>query len=237
MGILIAQTSFDEAKRQEVDRRVLAEVERMKAHGPTAYELALAKNAIRASVILALEDAVGQATALGDTEARYGYQSLGDRLARLEQLTADEVRDAARQFLNVENLTLYHYAPNGTAIVERDAALAKVREAVATVPPAPAATALPPTAGAVAPATVDRPAVEHKLTNGARLIVRERPGAPAVAIGVLLQRRPPERVVGQRRHLPAHGRVPAQGRRQALRRGNRCAARVLRREPRHRSES
>ena len=40
VGSLIVQASFDEAKRAEVDRRVLAEVERLKAHGPTPFELA-----------------------------------------------------------------------------------------------------------------------------------------------------------------------------------------------------
>jgi zinc protease len=184
VGVLIAQASFDETKRAEVDRRILAEVERLKAHGPTEYELALAKNAIRANVVFALEDAVSQVTALGDAEARYGYRSLGDRLAKLEALTAADVRDAARRFLDVESLTLYHYAPNGTAIADRATALAAVRAAVETPPPAEAATALPAAASAVAAATADRPATEQRLANGARLVVRERPGAPAVAVGV-----------------------------------------------------
>jgi predicted Zn-dependent peptidase len=39
VGLMIAQASFDEARRAEVDRRLLGEIERLKIHGPTAYEL------------------------------------------------------------------------------------------------------------------------------------------------------------------------------------------------------
>ena len=186
VGLLIAQASFDESRRAEVDRRVLAEIERLKAHGPTAYELALAKNALRAQVVLGLEDAVGQAQALAEAEAREGYRALGDRLARLDRVTADEVRTAAQRFLSNDQLTLYHYAPNGTPALDRAGAWAQVQAAVAPTPPAEPANALPASFGAVAEAKADRPATEVRLANGARLIVRERPGAPSVAVGLYL---------------------------------------------------
>jgi zinc protease len=186
VGDLVVQTSFDETRRAEVDRRVLAEIERLKAHGPTAYELALAKNALRAQVVLGLEDAVGQAQALAQAEARSDYRFLGTRLAALDRVTADEVRSAARRFLTVEGLTLYHYSPNGTPSSTRAAALAGVAAAVAAPPPAEAAIALPAASAAVAPAAVDRPATEARLANGARLVVRERPGAPSVSVGFYL---------------------------------------------------
>lgn len=101
VGDLLVQTSFDESRRAEVERRVLAEVERLKAHGPTEYELALAKNSLRSQTILGLEDAVGQAQALAEAEARKSYRFLGERLAALDRVTADEVRAAARRFLTV----------------------------------------------------------------------------------------------------------------------------------------
>ena len=186
VGDLLVQTSFDESRRAEVERRVLAEVERLKAHGPTEYELALAKNSLRSQTILGLEDAVGQAQALAEAEARKSYRFLGERLAALDRVTADEVRAAARRFLTVQGLTLYHYAPTGTAALDRAAALAQVEAAVAAVPPAETAIALPAGFAAAAPAASDRPATEVQLANGARLVVRERPGAPSVAIGLYL---------------------------------------------------
>jgi zinc protease len=186
VGLLIAQASFDEPHRAEVDRRILVEIERLKAHGPTAYELALAKNALRAQVVLGLEDAVGQAQALAEAEARGGFRKLGDRLEALDRVTGDEVRAAARRFLAPDRLTLYHYAPAGTPEVERTAAWAQVQAAVAAAPPAEAPNPLPPSFAAVPPAAADRPASEMRLASGARLIVRERPGAPSVAVGFYL---------------------------------------------------
>ncbi|MEO8277131.1 MAG: pitrilysin family protein [Thermoanaerobaculia bacterium] len=187
VGDFIVQTSFDEPLRAEVDRRVLGEVERLKAHGPTEYELALAKNTLRAQVILGLEDAVGQAQALAEAEARKSYRFLGDRLAALDKVTADQVRDAARRFLTVEGLTLYAYSPTGTVASDRDAALALVKSATATAPPAEPAIALPGSSSAVVAATMDRAATEIPLANGAHLVVRERPGAPSVAVGFYLR--------------------------------------------------
>ncbi len=184
VGVFYVQTSFDEAKRAEVDRRVFAEIERLKAHVPTAYELALARNTLRSQTILGLQDAIGQVQALAAAEARDGYRSLGDRLAAYARITPEQVRDAARRFLTVENLTLYHYAANGTPARDRAAALAAVSAASATAPAAETAMAEPPAPKPVAAARVARPASESRLGNGVRLVVQERPGAPSVALGV-----------------------------------------------------
>ncbi|MEO7794176.1 MAG: pitrilysin family protein, partial [Thermoanaerobaculia bacterium] len=189
VGDFLVQTSFDESRRAEVDRRVLGEIERLKAHGPTDYELALVKNSLRSQIVLGLEDAVGQAQALAEAEARENFLFLGERLAALDQVTPTQVRDAARRFLTVQGLTLYHYALNGTPVLDRAAALAQVEAALppaAAVPPAEPAIALPPNFAAAPPATSARPATEMQLANGARLVVRERPGAPSVAIGLYL---------------------------------------------------
>ena len=186
VGILIAQASFDESRRAEVDRRILEEVERLKAHGPTEYELALARNALRANLVLGLESALGQAQSLAEAEAREGYRSLGDRLKKLDAIGADAVRDAARRFLTVERLTLYHYAPAGTPALDRAAALAAVTAATREVPPAEPAIALPAATAVASGAAADRTATETTLSNGARLVVRERPGAPSVALGLYL---------------------------------------------------
>ncbi len=231
VGLLIAQASFDEARRAEVDRRVLAEIERLKAHGPTAYELALAKNALRAQVVFDLEDAVGQAQALAEAEARDGYRSLGDRLAKLDRVTADEVRAAAQRFLSNDRLTLYHYAPNGTPALDRAAAYAQVQAAVATPPAAEPANALPASlrggrSGDRRPAGDRGAARERRAPHRARA-----PGRPLRGGGALPRRRTQRRVVRQRRHHAAHRELPAPRRRRAHRRGDRPLVRV----PRHRA--
>jgi zinc protease len=184
VGVFMIQATFDEPKRAEVDRRLLQEVERMKAHGPTEAELALAKNLLRSETVLGLESALGQAQTLAYMEANFGYRALGERLERRERITAEQVRDAARKYLTIDRLTLYHYAPKGGGETDRAAALAAVRAASAEPPPAEAAVALPPAPQPLPGARGDRPPAETRLANGARLVTRERGGLPAVSVGV-----------------------------------------------------
>jgi len=184
VGILFVQASFDEKNRAEVDRRTLAEVERLRAHGPTAYELQLVKNRIESGLVFGLQGVLGQALALSQAEAREGYRSLATRLRDLRALTPEQIKAAAVQYLTVENLTLYQYRPKGTPDITAPQALAAVRAAMAQAPAAVAAQPMPAPSEAVRPAAVDREPVVTKLANGATLIVRERPGAPVVSTGV-----------------------------------------------------
>jgi len=184
VGVFAVQASFDEDKRAEVDRRLIAEVERLKAHGPTPYELELAKNALRSQLVLGLESALGQAQTLAQVEARYGYAALVELMRRLDAVTAEQVRDATRRYLTLDRLTLYHYAPAGAPELDRGAALAAVKAAAAEVPAAEPAVPLPAAGAALARARSDRPAVTSTLASGATLIVRERPGAPSVSVGL-----------------------------------------------------
>src|SRR5262245_25678517 len=95
IGMLFIQSSFDEKNRAEVERRTLADDERMRANGPTAYELQLAKNRVESELILGLQGVLGQAQALSQAEARHGYRALGTRLLELNALTIERVRDTA----------------------------------------------------------------------------------------------------------------------------------------------
>jgi len=184
VGILFIQTSFDEMNRAEVDRRTLAEVERLRAHGPTAYELQLVKNRIESGLVFGIQGVLGQAQALSQSEAREGYRSLATHLQELRALTPEKVQAAAVKYLTVDNLTLYQYRPKGTPDIAAPQALAAVRAAMAQAPAAVAAQPMPAPSEAARPAAVDRDPVVTKLANGATLIVRERPGAPVVSVGV-----------------------------------------------------
>jgi len=187
VGVFNVQASYDPANRAEVDRRLLAEVERMRAHGPTSEELTRAVTVLRSRTLLGLESALGQSTSLAYAEANGGYRELGDRLARTAKVTADEVREAARRYLTVDRLTLYHYQPASSPALDRGAALAEVRTAVATAPPAEAAVAAAAAPRPLPAATADRGPVETMLSNGATVVVHERPGAPVVSVGLYLR--------------------------------------------------
>lgn len=188
VGLFAIAASFDEKNRAEVDRRLIAEVERIRRDGPTAFELQLAKNAIESDRLLALEDTLGQAEALGHAEVRGGYRRLGEDLERLQALTADDVLRVARRYLTTTNMTLYHYRPNGAPEMTREAALRFVNEAVASQPrPLASATIEVPEARPVRGAAKTAPPQTLKLANGATLIVEERSGAPAVSAAVLFR--------------------------------------------------
>ena len=186
VGIFYLQASFDEKNRAEVDRRLIREIERMKATGPTGYELQLAKNLVESQTILGLEDVLGQAQSLGAAETRGGYRSLGSELAKAQTLTADDIRNAARKYLTRENMTLYHYRPKNTPELTRDAALQLVNDAIANAGAAPTATTevQPAAPRPVSPAKATTKPQLSKLSNGATLVVEERTNAPSVTAAV-----------------------------------------------------
>jgi zinc protease len=183
VGMFGVQASFDEAKRAEVDRRTLREIERMRQQGPTDYELQLAKNQLESTAVFDLQDVLGQAQTLAYAEANGGYRRLTERLAKIRSATPQQLRDAARKYLTTENLTLYHYRPKGAAEMSQQDALAFVKGVEAGTGEQ-AAVALPPAPAAVKLASADRPARRVTLDNGVTLVIRERPGAPVVTTGV-----------------------------------------------------
>jgi len=185
VGMLVLQASFDEKNRNEVDRRILREVSRLAAHGPTAYELQLARNQIESELILGLEGVLGQAQALSYAEANFGYREMGTRLSKLAGITPARIREVAAKYLRDENLTLYHYRPAGSPERSREGVLSQVKaarggddlQAEKDLP-------LTSSSAAVGQATGTRRPVEMKLSNGATLVVEERAGAPVVVAGV-----------------------------------------------------
>lgn len=186
VGIFAVTTSFDEKNRNEVDRRILREVARIRQHGPTAYELQLAKNRIESRSIFRLEDALGQAQMLSQAEARGGYRKIGEYLQNVNAVTEQQVKNAAAKYLTRDKLTLYHYRPT-TAGEEmtRERALTLVDSVLAEKfePPAegPKASAEPTR---ISGATKAKPVQQLTLANGATLVVEERPGAPLVTAGI-----------------------------------------------------
>ena len=188
VGLFEVMSSFDEKNRAEVDRRLLREIERVKSSGPTAAELQLARNLAESQTILALQDVLGQARALGRAETRGGYRTLGTDLAALQAVTAQDVMRVARKYLTVDNMTLYHYRAKAVPEQTREQALAFVQTAIANVPSAPAAAAaVTIEAQPLRAARGTRAPEVSKLANGATLIVEERTGAPVVTAAVFFR--------------------------------------------------
>jgi zinc protease len=187
VGLFAVSATHPEANRAEAERRVMVEIERMKAFGPTEYELAQAKNAVQVGFLGEMETALGQAEAMSEAEARGSYRDIATRLARMESITAAEVRAAARRYLTLEKATLYHYQPKGTAPVTQTAALERLTKAAATAGAAPQPLPLPDLKNAVRSASADAPPASYQLSNGATLVVQPRSGTPNITAGVFFR--------------------------------------------------
>ena len=187
VGLFSVSATHPEANRAEAERRLIAEIERMKAFGPSDYELAQAKNALQVGFLGEMETALGQAEAMSEAEARGSYRDIAKRLARMEAITAAEVRDAARRYLTLDKATLYHYQPKGSAPVTREAALARLTQASAAAGAPPQPLPLPDLKNGVRGAAADAPPTSFTLSNGATLVVQPRSGTPVVAAGIFFR--------------------------------------------------
>jgi predicted Zn-dependent peptidase len=87
---------FDEVVRVTTD--VLASVAR---EGITEAECRIAKGSLRGGLVLGLEDSASRMNRIGRSELNYGeYRSIADTLAKIEDVTHDEVNAVAQKLLN-----------------------------------------------------------------------------------------------------------------------------------------
>jgi zinc protease len=118
-------------------------------------ELARAKKLLKAQYILGLDTVEDVAADLGENELYTGNMNFSDEyLARIDEITADDVRDAARRYVRESHMT-------AAKVVPRDWAGAAEEVAAA--------------AGA-------EPMEKVTLANGLRLLVRRNPAVPAVTV-------------------------------------------------------
>ncbi|MDQ1241572.1 MAG: zinc protease [Pseudomonadota bacterium] len=100
----IVPPGFDAAK---TERLIDEEIARIAKEGPTAGELAKARNQALAGFWRGLETISGKAQALGDYEVFHGdYRKLFDAPSQYESITADDVRQAAATVLRAGNRTV-----------------------------------------------------------------------------------------------------------------------------------
>lgn len=184
VGYLAIQASLPEANRRAFERGAIAAVERLKAHGPTQYELALARNALKSALRRELDSALGQARTLARAEARGSYRDVERDEAAIDAVTAAQVQALAQRHLRLEALTLYQYQPRGAAAMDEAQALAMLREGAAQAARPVAERPLPTPRTRVRLAREDAPVRESTLSNGARLVVRQRTGSAGVATGI-----------------------------------------------------
>jgi len=100
----------------KTERLIDEEIARLAKDGPTAAELAKARNQALAGFWRGLETIDGKAQALGTYEVFHGdYRKLFDAAAIYEGITADDVRNAAATVLRAENRTVGILEPRPAA--------------------------------------------------------------------------------------------------------------------------
>jgi len=185
VGLFSVAATMPEANRAEVERKLMAEIERMKRYGPTAYELAQAKNVYEAAFLRNIDTAIDQTQALARAEARGSYRDLLKERDQVAAATAAQVREVARKYLTLERATLYQYQPKGSAALTREAALARLRDGTQMALAEPESPPLPSTANTVRPSRADAPPESFTLANGMRLVVQQRASTPLVSTAVI----------------------------------------------------
>jgi len=163
----------------DAELAALAELEKLKTEPVTAAELEKARNLLLSDLLRARETAEGQAFALGEAAVSFGDpERVNTDIARLQSVTAADVRRVAQTYFTAENRVVIRYEDRKEEQGGRSNApkaaptLAPTAFAPRETPPAPAA-----------PRSISFPApVEKKLPNGIRLVIIPRPGTGLVSV-------------------------------------------------------
>ena len=188
-GMFVVGAIMSGAKPVEAgEKALLAEVERLRAAPPSAAELSEAKNELIADKLRERETIDGRGFALG-----YALRTEGDAakansaLQALQAVTADDVLQVARKYLDPERRMTIRYLPEsarpkGEAPADDKppvVASVKYDGPVSELRPEGQREAPPPIGPAVSP-TLPQPA-EKTLANGLRVIVAKSSDLPLVS--------------------------------------------------------
>jgi len=94
-------------KIADVEKAVLAEIERLKKEPPTEKELQKAKNQVEAHYLFEQDSVFRQAMLLGTAETvGAGWQYIADYVDKLSSVTKEDVQRVARNYLNEDTRTV-----------------------------------------------------------------------------------------------------------------------------------
>ncbi len=115
LGFFHASASpVDATAAWQVEAALLREILRIREDGVSADELDRIKRQARLHERFADEDVLNQAQGLGESMLYGGIRYHTEALDRLDAVTAAEVRDVARRYLVLENLTVVRTLPEAT---------------------------------------------------------------------------------------------------------------------------
>ena len=88
---------------EDIEKEILAELDRIKKDGLTADEIQKAKNRTEANFIRALDSAMGLASRVGRADLNRGWHSILDDVEAIKKVTNDDVKRVAAQYFVKDN--------------------------------------------------------------------------------------------------------------------------------------
>ncbi|MBM4187917.1 MAG: insulinase family protein [Gemmatimonadetes bacterium] len=172
-----------------VVERIAGLIARLRTTGPATADLERAATLRKAQWARRLESLDGRAMAFASAEAQGGLEILDQEFARLDAVTARGVVEVAARYLAPESVSAVAFVP---AAWQGDLAEPWLAATFAGSPPL--SPAEPPPPAEPAP-PIPRPAartrhddVVHASAGSVDVLIRPRPGAPLVSVGVYRRR-------------------------------------------------
>jgi zinc protease len=189
IGVFVAHAETPPAQAADAARAIWDQLRAVRDGDIGEFEIERAKRIYESQFVRRLEDMEGQANYLAEWEA-LGDWRMGDRyLERLLTATRDDLVAVANRYLDPDNAGIVLYRPNASAPVAADESA--FRELLDRDPrPAPLTPPAPYTPHPLPKAR--KPELEreeagvcvYRSANGVPILVRRKPGAPLLHVGV-----------------------------------------------------
>jgi zinc protease len=191
LGVFTIHAEGQPATLADAVRATWRQVLGIREHGLLEGEVMRAQRIVEAGMLRRLEDMEGQANHLAEWEALGGWELGGECYAQLMRCTAGQVHEAARKYLDPDNVAVLTYRPASAPEVAKDTAA--MRALLGAVAPAPQR---PPVQPVVAAAPGPRPGATfereeagvrvYRTARGVPVLVRRKPGSPMTHVGVFV---------------------------------------------------
>ena len=192
-GVFLIRAEGDAARAAECAAAVWANVKALRERLPSEFEMERVKRLFEARWLRRLETMEGQADFLAEWEAMGGWEQSSEYFDAIMSLDARAIQDAVVRHLDPDQASVLVYRPRAKPVFDQVAVEVRARLDAAAqlelvVPPAdpPPRHAPPPSrAGVTLERRVGAVSV-FRAASGMPILVRRRPGAPIVHLGLYL---------------------------------------------------
>lgn len=190
LGLFSVNAECDPDRIDDAIAGIAETTARLALEGPTPDDLERARTLLLTRWSRSMEEMDGRASSLASAEALGDYRLVDDEFTQLQQVTADQVRDAARRVLDPESVSAVVYLPKdrGPDLETDRVAAAFAVTQLGGNRPRMQRVGLAPSRAKVAGARGTTAGVHHLALPAFDLLVRRKPGVPAVTIGLYLPR-------------------------------------------------